>query len=319
MLTRSALVVILARVLHVLGLDQNLELGVDGGVDRASRRVASRAAVLAQASHPPVLADARAPALLALASRLPCSQMPPPPHSLHFFAPSRARRSRAPAQMLEPPHSLHRLRCLPCSQMPPPPHSLHWLRSLPCSQMLEPPHPPHSLHSCRRLPCSQMLAPPHSLHFFRSLPCSQMPPPPHSLHVLRRLPCSQMLEPPHSLHAPPHSLHLYRSLPCSHRAPALLALASHASRARRCSRPRTPCTGFAASRARRSPSPGTPCRRTLPGPSRAGTSDPGGASYSPSAVACQDSRTWRRVAARGSVTTSSSGAPRFFTPSCYTF
>ena len=91
------------------------------------------------------------------------------------------------------------------------------------------------------------------------------------------------------------------------------------SRARRSESPRTPCTCVAACRARRSPSPGTPCRSTLPGPSRAGTSDLGGASYSPSAVACQDSRTWRRVAARGSVTTSSSGAPRFFTPSCYTF
>ena len=78
--------------------------------------------------------------------RLPCSQMP------------------------EPPHSLHWCRCLPCSQICEPPHSLHWLRSLPCSQM---PEPPHSLHRFRCLPCSQIPFPGHSLHKYpeSAFPC----------------------------------------------------------------------------------------------------------------------------------------------------
>ena len=63
--------VLLPRVLHILALDQNLKLGLDGGLECRSRRVASRAAILALASHPPVLADAPAPALLALASHPP--------------------------------------------------------------------------------------------------------------------------------------------------------------------------------------------------------------------------------------------------------
>ena len=46
------------------------------------------------------------------------------------------------SQMLPPPHSLHLHCSLPCSQMPGPPHSLHILRFLPCSQI---PFPGHSL------------------------------------------------------------------------------------------------------------------------------------------------------------------------------
>ena len=75
--------------------------------------------------------------------RLPCSQMPAPPHSLHL------------------------LRCLPCSHKPEPPHSLHLLGCLPCSQI---PPPPHSLHSVRRLPCSQIPFPGHSLQKYPPLP-----------------------------------------------------------------------------------------------------------------------------------------------------
>ena len=63
--------VLLPRVLHVLGLDQDLWRGVDGEAEHGSRRVASRAALLALASPPPVLADAPSPALLALASPPP--------------------------------------------------------------------------------------------------------------------------------------------------------------------------------------------------------------------------------------------------------
>ena len=89
---------------------------------------------------PPVLAD------LSRCIALPCSQMLPPPHSLHL------------------------LRNLPCSQMPPPPHSLHRLRRLPWSQM---PEPPHSLQLYRTLPCSQIPFPGHSLHKYPPLlfPC----------------------------------------------------------------------------------------------------------------------------------------------------
>ena len=62
-------IVLIPRVLHVLELDQ--DRGMDGGVERGSRRVASRAALLAPVSPPPVLADAPAPALLAHMSHPP--------------------------------------------------------------------------------------------------------------------------------------------------------------------------------------------------------------------------------------------------------
>ena len=50
--------VVLARVVHVLGLEQDLGRGVGGGADDGSRRVASRAALLAAVFPPPVRADA---------------------------------------------------------------------------------------------------------------------------------------------------------------------------------------------------------------------------------------------------------------------
>ena len=59
--------------------------------------------------------------------RLPCSQMPLPPQSLHWLL------CLPCSQMPLPPQSLHRLLCLPCVQMPPPPQSLHRLLCLPCS------------------------------------------------------------------------------------------------------------------------------------------------------------------------------------------
>ena len=48
-----------------------------------------------------------------------CSQMLPPPQSLHLLL------SRWCSQMLPPSHSLHRLRMRWCSQKADPPHSLH--------------------------------------------------------------------------------------------------------------------------------------------------------------------------------------------------
>ena len=110
--------VLLPRVLHVLGLDQDLGLGVDGG--QSTGAAASRAA-----RHS-----------LHLYFDPPCSQMLEPPHSLHWL------RCLPCSQTSEPPHSLHLLRSLPCSQMPEPPHSLHLRRCLPCSQI---PFPGHSL------------------------------------------------------------------------------------------------------------------------------------------------------------------------------
>ena len=58
-------------------------------------------------AHSPALSLAAAVLAYWLRCR-PCSQMLPPPQSLHS---------------LRPPHSLHSLRRRPCSQMPPPPHS----------------------------------------------------------------------------------------------------------------------------------------------------------------------------------------------------
>ena len=75
----SQTLVLLTGVLHVLELDQDLGLEVDGGAGRGSRLVASRTALLALASPPPVLADLRAPALLALASHPPVLADAPAP------------------------------------------------------------------------------------------------------------------------------------------------------------------------------------------------------------------------------------------------
>ena len=121
--------VLLPRVLHILALDQNLKLGLDGGLECRSRRVASRAAILALASHPPVLADAPAPALLALASPPPVLADAPAPALLALAS---------PPPVLPPPHSLHLLRSLPCSQIPLPGHSLQRYPPslLPCTHVL---------------------------------------------------------------------------------------------------------------------------------------------------------------------------------------
>jgi len=116
--------------------------------------------------------------------RLPCGQMPLPPHSLHWYL------------------------FLPCTQMPLPPQSLHLLFSFWCTQM---PLPPQSLHLLFCLPvlCTQRLLPPHSLHLRLILPCMQMEGPPQDPQVPLRLPCSQMP-------LPPQSLHRSLRLPCSH-------------------------------------------------------------------------------------------------------
>ena len=172
---------------------------VEGGADHPTGRRPSLATVLAVSSLPPVFADLGAPALLALARTLPCSQMLEPrtpctcfcclPCSQMFpprtpctgFAPSRARRSESPrtpctcfapsrARKCSSPALLALTSLPPCSQMAEPPHSLHWLRCLPCSQMAELPAPSHWV---RCLPCSQMLEP-APLHWLRTLPCSQI-------------------------------------------------------------------------------------------------------------------------------------------------
>ena len=200
--------VLLPRVLHILALDQNLGLGLDGGVECRSRRVASRAAILALASHPPVLADAPAPALLALAS--------PPPVLADAPAPALLALASLPPVLADAPAP-----------------ALLALASLP-PVLADAPAP--ALLAQMRTPCT-----------LRCLPCSQMLP-----HA--PLPCSQMLL---ALLALAIARSPSRARRCSR--PRTPCTCFAASRARRCSRPRTPCTGFAASRARRCPSPRTPC------------------------------------------------------------
>ena len=244
MLRRSALVVILARVLHVLGLDQNLELGVDGWIARAAASRAARhcsACILR-------LADAPASALLAPYRRLPCSQMLPP-RTPCFFAPSRARRC--------PPLAL---RTLPCSQMRTPPSPAS---PPPCSQMLAAPalharavSPPPVLADARAPPCtssapSVLCRRPHSS--LRVPPVPQMRAPPLAL---ASSPCLQMLAPPHSLHLRARRCSSPRTLAGfappvpnarpAHSCPAHLSVLADVEL--------PPCRCVAACRARRSPS-----------------------------------------------------------------
>ena len=104
--------VLLPRVLHVLGLDQDLWRGVDGEAEHGSRRVASRAALLALASPPPVLADAPSPALLAQASHPPVladarapallALMSPPPVLADLRAPALLAPSSLPPVLAYP-------------------------------------------------------------------------------------------------------------------------------------------------------------------------------------------------------------------------
>ena len=215
LMLRNALV-LLPRVLHVLELDQDLGCGLDGGGERGSRRVASRAALLALAPPPPVLAEASSPALARTLRTLPpvlaeasspallapslppvladarprtpsqCSQMPP--HSLHSLLPPVLADARPRTPCTSFAHAFATSRARRCSSP-----ALLALASLP--PVLADAPPPHSLHALRTLPCSQMPEPPHSLHLLRSLPCSQIPFPGHSLqrYPPQPTPCTHAL------------------------------------------------------------------------------------------------------------------------------
>ena len=98
-------VVLLPRVIHVLELDQDHRLGVDGGTERGRRGVASREARLALASPLAVLADARAPALLALGSLPPVLADTPAPALLAPASPRPVLAdARAPALLARASH-----------------------------------------------------------------------------------------------------------------------------------------------------------------------------------------------------------------------
>ena len=238
-----ALVVVLARVLHVLELDQDRGRGFGVGAEhgaawsRAARhslqlcfrlpcsQKAPAPALPAEVSLPPVLADARAPALLALASPHPVLAEAPAPALLALASPPPVL-ADAPAPALlalvSPPPVL--------AEAPAP--ALLAVRSHP--PVLADAEPPSSLHTPGLPPMlADARAPALLAH-------ASLPP------VLAEARAPALLA---LVSLPPVLADL--------RAPALLALAS------------LPCTGFAASRARRSPFPGPPCSDILPNPCRA--------------------------------------------------
>ena len=238
MLSKS--LVLLTGVLHVLGLDQDRGREVDGGVKRGSRRLASRAALLAPARAasragadslllrtpctgfaPPVLADAPSSALLALASH--------PPVLADLRAPALLAPVSHPPVLADARASA----LLALASLPP------VLADAPSSALLALASHPPVLADLRA---------PHSLHLCRTLRARRCP----SL----RTPCTGFAA------SRARRCPLLRT-PCTGFAP---------SRARRSQSPRTPCTCFAPSRARRSLSPGTPCSNILSNPCRARTS-----------------------------------------------